>query len=120
MKRGKLLLTAAGLLFSTIPPLWATLAYFPIWNSKGGGAMLSGMTVMLILISFTPLFNLVKKHFKTPSAPILWFVIFVAFFVLARIADEMKVISFAGFIGNVIGAFFFRLAKRGGGNDEGA
>ncbi len=118
MKCGRILLTAAGLLFSTVPPLWATLAYFPLWNSKGGGAMLSGMAVLLILLSATPIFNLVKTYFRTPSAPILWLVIFIVFFVLAKIADEMKVIAFAGFVGNVIGSLFFRLAKRAGGDSD--
>ena len=82
--------------------------------------MLSGMAALLVLLSFTPLFSFVKSRFKTPSAPILWLIVFVTFFVLARITDEMKVIAFAGFVGNVIGSLFFRLAKkRKGDSDEG-
>ena len=33
-------------------------------------------------------------------------------FALSRIADQMTVISLVGFIGNLIGAIIFRIAKR--------
>ena len=36
------LLRLAGFLFSVLPPLLATVEYFPIWVREGGGAALSG------------------------------------------------------------------------------
>ena len=120
MRCSRILLLISGLLFSTVPPLWATLAYFPIWGDRGGGAVLSGLSLMLLLFCFTPLFNIVKSHVKTPSAPILWLIVFIVFFALAEIADEIKVIAFWGFIGNVVGSVLFRLAKKlGGSSNEG-
>jgi hypothetical protein len=115
MRCGRILLLIAGLLFSTVPPLWATLAYFPIWGNRGGGAVLSGLSLLLLLFCFTPLFNLVKSHLKTPSAPIMWLIVFITFFALAEIADEMKVIAFWGFAGNAVGSILFHLSRKVGG-----
>ena len=109
--RGALLLSL-GLLFSIVPPLAATLLYFPIWSSRSSGAVLSGFTLLLILLAFVPLFNTVKSALKSPSAYAMWFIVFLLFFMLSRIADEMTVISFVGFLGNLIGSLFFKAARR--------
>ena len=44
--------------------------------------------------------------------------IFLIFLLASRIATEMLTISFIGFVGNVIGAVLFRLARRYGRNEE--
>jgi nicotinamide riboside transporter PnuC len=41
----------------------------------------------------------------------MWFIIFITFMLLSRIADEVTVISFIGFVGNLIGAACFKLAR---------
>ena len=109
--RGALYLSL-GLLFSIAPPLSAILLYFPIWSGRGGGAVLSGFTLLLILLAFIPLFKTAKAALKSPSAYSMWFIVFVLFFMLSKIADEMTVISFVGFLGNLIGSFFFKAARR--------
>ena len=121
MRGGRILFYALGLLFSTVPPLFATLAYFPIWSDRGGGTMLSGVAALLLLLCFAPLLRVIRERLKTPSAPIVWLIVFLAFFILAEIATEMKIIAFTGLVGNTVGAVFFRLAKRCGGkiDDEG-
>lgn len=43
----------------------------------------------------------------------MWFFAFMIFLLLSKIADEVTVIAFTGFIGNSIGAMLFRLAMRG-------
>ena len=113
MRGGRILFNLLGILFSTLPPLFATLSYFPLWHGMGGGAILSGVSVLLLLLCFTPLFRFIKERIGTPSAPVIWLTVFITFFVLAEIAEEIKVIAFIGFVGNLIGALFFRLAKRG-------
>ena len=40
------------------------------------------------------------------------FIVFVVFFLVSRIADEMVVISFVGFIGNLVGAMLLKLGER--------
>ncbi len=113
-----LILKLLGLIFCTVPPLSAILLYFPLWKSKGGAAVLSGFTLLLILAALIPFFNTVKGILRSPAAYTMWFLAFVAFFVLSSIAREMTVISFAGFIGNLVGAALFKLSKKGGADDE--
>lgn len=111
-KRRCFVLKAIGILFSTLPPLFAVFSYFPIWNERGAEAMLSGLCLFMLLISVIPIIRTVKTALKSPSAPFLWFLIFVIFFSLSKIADDITVISFVGFISNVVGALFFSLARR--------
>ena len=118
MRSGKLLLSALGLMCSVIPPLLAVITYFPIWTDKGGSAVLSGTAILLLLICFLPLYKLLGNYLRSPSAPVVWLVVFLAFFALAEIADEMKVIAFWGFIGNLIGTFLFRIARKLGGKSD--
>ena len=113
MRGGRILFNLLGILFSTLPPLFATLGYFPLWRDMGGGAILSGITVLLLLLCLAPFFRFIKERLGTPSAPVIWLTVFITFFVLAEIAEEIKVIALIGFVGNLIGALFFRLAKRG-------
>ena len=101
-----------GLIFSILPPLLATLLYFPVWSLRGGAASLSGIVFLLLLLSFLPLFNVLKERLRSPSTYAIWLILFVTFFLLSRIADEVAVISFFGFIGNLIGSVFFRLSAK--------
>ena len=107
-----LILKGIGLIISILPPLLAVFSFFPIWKERGAEAMLSGISLFLILISAVPFFRAVKAALKSPSAPLIWFVLFVLFFSLSKIADDITVISFIGFVSNLAGALFFSLAKR--------
>ena len=114
------ILRIIGLIFCTVPPVAATLLYFPLWKERGAADSLCGFTLLLILLSLLPLIKTLRGIFHSPSSHTLWFVAFLVFFLLSKIADEVTVISFAGFIGNLIGAALFYLAKRGDGleNEE--
>ncbi len=109
MKAKEIVFRILGLGFCTVPPIVAILLYFPIWKNEGGASMLSGFALLLLVLALTPLFNTLKALFRTPSAYVMWFIIFVAFLLLSEIAHEMTVIAFVGFVGNVIGAFLLRL-----------
>jgi hypothetical protein len=115
MKRRIYLILA--LLFSTVPPLSAVISYFPIWAHRSSADALCGFTLLLILLCLLPFYNKLREVFKSPSVSVLWFCLFVLFFLLSRIAYEMTVISFVGFLGNLVGSLFFKLA--GGCGDEG-
>ena len=108
----KAVFSALGLIFSVVPVFSLILLYFPLWNERGDGAVLSGFALLLILLAFAPLFRAVKSILNSPSAHTMWFVFFIIFFMLSKIADEMTVISFVGFIGNIIGSLFFRAARQ--------
>ena len=108
----RLVFSFLGLLISVVPTMLAVLSYFPVWQERGGGAMLSGFTLCLFLISALPAIRLFKRIFESPSAPLLWFIAFLLFSALSRIAREMTVISFVGFTSNLIGAYFFTMARK--------
>lgn len=112
---GSFIFTALGLIFSVLPPALATLAYFPVWIERGGAAVLSGFTLILLILAAVPLISFIKKIFASPAAYLMWLIIFVIFFMLSKIANEMTVISFVGFLGNAVGALMFKLAGGGGG-----
>ena len=107
-----LILTLFGFLFSILPPMISTLAYFPLWKDAGGAYLISGFALLLLLLSFLPMMRFIKEKLKSPSAILIWALIYCLFFALSRIADQVTVIAFFGLIGNIIGAFFFHLAKR--------
>ncbi len=110
---GRFILRLSGLLFCTVPVALTVVFYFPLWIERGSETFISGFALVLILISMVPLFKVFQKILRSPSAHTIWFILFVTFFVLSKIADEMTVISFVGYIGNIIGALFFRAARRG-------
>lgn len=101
--------TLLGIVFSTVPPLSAVLRYFPIWASRGSAEALSGFALFLILISVLPFYKKLREIFKSPSVTVIWLILFALFFMLSKIAEEMIVVSFVGFTGNLIGAVFFKL-----------
>ena len=110
-KRYSLMLLALAV--STLPVLICAAAYFPVWSTRTDGAALSGLGLMIALLAAVPLYRFIKRHVSSLSAPVLWFIIFIAFFALEKIAHEMTVISFVGFISNLVGSVLFRLADRG-------
>ena len=99
-----------ALIISILPVGACVLLYFPIWKEVGSGALLSGFSLLLLLASAVPLFNYFKDRMKTPAAHTMWLISFLLFFTLSNIAKEMTVISFVGFISNLIGSFLFKAA----------
>ena len=103
---------------SVIPPAVATLLYFPVWSAAGGELMMSGGTALLLVIAAMPLYNVVKAKLRSPAIWSIWLAAFTAFLFLSRIANEMTVICFVGFVSNLIGSIIFRLAGRIGVRDD--
>jgi hypothetical protein len=79
--------------------------------NEGTGSVISGFTLLLLMGAMLPLWKSVKRILRSPSAYVMWFIAFMIFFMLAKIADEMTVICFVGFVSNLIGAVFFRASK---------
>ena len=105
-----------GFTFSFLPPVIATLTYFPLWYSRGIEFFLSGLTLLFLLISAIPLIRIIKNKLKSPSAPLIWLVFFLFFFAVDKISDKCVIISFIGFLGNAIGTAFYKLDKMKGKN----
>ena len=74
--------------------------------------VLSGLTLMLLLLGAEPLLRIIRAKLKSPSAPLIWLAVFILFFLFSRIADEITVIAFFGLIGNALGAMLFKLSDR--------
>ncbi len=105
-------LRAAALLFGTAPPTAAIFSYFPLWRERGSVALVSGFSLLLLLVAALPLLRTLREKFKSPSAPLVWLSIFAFFFIARQIANEVTVIAFVGFVGNCISAGLYALAKR--------
>ena len=116
MKR-KIAFGALGLAVSVIPPLIAVLSYFPMWHRAGGGVAVSGFAALLAVMCAVPILKLLRRALSSPSAWMMWLISFILFLALARIADEMVVISFVGTLSGLVGALLFRIG-RGGEDDE--
>lgn len=114
MKRAftRLSLKLTAVLLSTVPVIVAVISYFPLWKKEGAVTMLSGFTLLLLLLALVPLIKTVKRLLSSPTATTMWLVLFLLFFALSRIADEMVVISFVGYVGNLSASFLWRLSGR--------
>lgn len=104
------ILHMSGYLICILPPAICTICYFPLW--KESAKALSGGVLLLLILAALPLYKMLKERIKSPSAYTVWLILFVIFFTLAKIAEEMTVISFIGFISNLFGAFVFKIADR--------
>ena len=114
-----LLLRLAGIALCVVPVTVSILCYFPVWRAEGGEVLLSGVTMLLLSLASLPLYKLLAHRLRSPAAYTVWLIAFLIFLALSKIADEMVVISFTGFVGNALGAIVYRLAE-GGRKDEGA
>ncbi len=112
----RLLFNALGLFFSVIPVAVSIFSYFPLWIAREDASILSGISLVLAAMALVPCFRYVKEVMRTASAPVMWLALFIVFLLLSKIANEITVIAFVGFVGNLVGAVFFRLA-RDKGND---
>ena len=101
-----------GFSFCILPPAIATLSYFPLWTEGGGEYSVAGGCALLLVLCAFPLFKLIKRAFFSFATYFLWLFLFLVFMALSKIADQMTVISFVGFIGNMLGAVCFNIAKR--------
>lgn len=101
-----------GFLLCILPPAICTLSYFPLWRETGYESCIAGGVAILLILCALPIYKLIKRMLTSYSSYLLWLVLFLLFFALSRIADQMTVISLVGFIGNLLGAICFFIAKR--------
>ena len=113
----KFALHILGFTLCIIPPAVCTLMYFPLWKTVGYEYCIAGGTALVLAITMIPLYKLVRRHLEGYSSYLIWLVLFLLFLALSRIAEQMTVISFVGFVGNLLGAICFHLAGRRGGKE---
>ena len=110
----RLLFNSLGLAICIIPVLVTIFSYFPLWIAREDASILSGFSILLVGAALVPMYKHLGRILRSPSAPLMWFAVFIVFLLLSKIANEMTVISFVGFTTNLIGSLFFKLAKRYG------
>ena len=101
-----------GFLLCILPPAICTLNYFPIWREVGYESCIAGGVALLLALCAIPLYKLIAERLKSFSSNLMWLVLFLLFFGMSRIADQMTVICFVGFVSNLMGAVCFYIAKK--------
>ena len=108
----KFALHFGGLILCVVPPIICTLSYFPLWKSAGGEQLVSGGTALLIILAMIPFYKYLRKALESAASYMIWLVIFVFCFLMAKIINEITVIAFVGLISNLIGALLMKLGDR--------
>lgn len=96
-----------GAALCVAPPAGVTIMYFPLWVETSASATISGLSLILILVSIIPLIRMLKKHVSTPSAPVVWILVCLFSFAFKSIIEQVLVISFIGAISSVAGMIIF-------------
>jgi hypothetical protein len=99
-------------------PLAATLSQFPLWVDRSTASTISGLSLVLIAFACIPFYRQIREYFKSPSAPVLWTVLFLLFTVLENISSEIKVICFFGAIANYIGSCIYKIGAEIGERED--
>ncbi|MBQ9735764.1 MAG: hypothetical protein IJV96_03155 [Clostridia bacterium] len=113
----KHLFRALGLLLCILPPAVATVEHFPLWLGRGESA-LSLLALLLLTLAAIPLFRILRERLKTPSAWLVWFLLWLFLTVSAPILSSVRVIALISFPTSLAGALCFRLAARAERNTE--
>ena len=92
-------------------PLTATITHFPVWVERSSEATVSGMFLLLTLISVIPFLKQIREYFKSPDAWVIWCVLFVFFLILQNIVQEMLIVTFVGLIANLIGKGVYKIGE---------
>jgi chromate transport protein ChrA len=108
----RFILRSLGLILCVAPPIVCTLSYFPLWREAGGEQLISGGTALLLIIAVIPFYKHIRRLLETSASYVLWLVIFLFCFLMAKVIDEITVIAFVGFIGNMVGALLMKLGEK--------
>ena len=111
-----------GYALCVVPPALAILERFPLWAREGGAPLISGFSLLLLLVAAIPLRRglqrALRRFLESPSAFTIWGVLWLACEFFGRIAVSLADIALLATLSSLLGAFFFRLAGRGVSKDE--
>ncbi len=101
--------------FCIIPTLIAGILNLPLIAVKNAEATLTGSFTVVLICCIYPLYKGIVRLFKSPSAPVIMWLLFGITYLLYNISKEtlgaMVTIFLIASIGNTIGAILFMLAK---------
>jgi general stress protein CsbA len=105
-----------GFVLCIVPPLLAALDRFPLLTTAGKVSM--GFTFAAFLCCI-PLYKHFKRILASPSAWVMWLVIFALCALLKGFIDDFYIISLIGFVSSVLGAVCFKISGFQKSNDGG-
>lgn len=105
-------LTVLALAMCIAPPLVTTLYQFPIWIETSAKCTVSGLGVLLMVISIVPIFKAARKFIKSPSIPFVWAVIAGAAFMIRAVVDQVCIIAVVGTISSCVGWVLFKIRDK--------
>ena len=93
-------------------PAGAALACFPLSGGEPAAVKASGLCVLLLALAAVPAMRVLGLHIKTPSAWMLWTLIFIVSAALSAVIDRLVVVSFFGAVGNAAGAALWKMSGK--------
>lgn len=107
--------TALAWFLCIVPTLAVGLLKLPVIATKSAESTLTGSFTVVLVCCAYPLYKAVVKVFKSPSAPVIMWVLFALTYALYKLAQEtlaaMVAIFLTAAICNTIGTGLFLLAK---------
>ena len=101
--------------FCIIPTLIAGVIKLPVIATKNAETTLTGSFTVVLIACVYPLYKGLIKLLKSPSAPVIMWILFGVTYLLCKIAQEtlkaMVLIFFVAAVANTIGAALFLVAK---------
>ena len=103
------------MMFCIVPGLITILQLFPLWKEESfstlaSGITVSGMAVFLLILTSTPLLKVVKEKWHTPASWFMWLVGAGICFAISKVIEDIALVCFVSFLGNVIGAILFKVS----------
>ena len=111
------ILNIAALVLSVVPPAVTALCYFPLWLGERASA-LSILSLLVLALCCIPFWRVIKEAFRSPSAWMLWLVIFLFTSLFESICAGLRVVALVGCLAGAVGALLFYLARRVGDRDN--
>ena len=113
--RAYLIAVALAWVMCIIPTLIAGLLKLPMIATKNAEKTLTGSFTVVLVVCAYPLYKGLVKLIKSPSAPVIMWILFGFTFLLHKVSQEtlgaMVVVFAVAAISNTIGAALFLLAK---------
>lgn len=113
--RAYIITCAFAWVFCIMPTLIAGYLKLPVIATKNAESTLTGSFTVVLISCIYPLYKGAIKLVKSPSAPVIMWVLFAVTYLLYKISRQtlgaMVLVFFIAAVGNTIGAALFLLAK---------
>ena len=97
------LMKKSALVMAVGCPIGAALTQFPVWVEDSAEATVSGLFLVVALLSAVPIFRLMRDRLKSPFMPLIWIAITVALLALRAIINDLILIGAIASVSNTAG-----------------